>query len=231
VATNISLYEDVLSLVRKSSVGSFTPATFVKWINKSMKIVVDNKLAGMEINARYIDDLLPLHIQHKALTLITDYAVLPIDYLRKEAIHLDLSKTVSGVTSTVNDVKCVLLRENRRSSVLNSVYDSPSTRKSYYTLEKILLEAEGEELQQNVKIIRFFVPTGYAISAYISYYHNPTPISLVYDDGAFVEETLEWGDSMVNEIADKCSTLYIASINDPRTQISMALNQQTNNKL
>ena len=41
-------------------VGSLQPADFNIWINKAQRIVVDNKLASMDINTRHQDDLMPL---------------------------------------------------------------------------------------------------------------------------------------------------------------------------
>ena len=35
---------------------------------------------------------------------------------------------------------------------------------------------------------------------------------------------------MVNEIAQMCSLMYIASIGDPRVQTNMLIKQQTNSK-
>ena len=93
MATIEGLYKLVLVDVRKSKVGSLQPDDFNIWINKAQRIVVDNKLASMDINTRHQDDLMPLR---KKVVLTPEseqiYAALPTDYLRTDAISLTLTK-------------------------------------------------------------------------------------------------------------------------------------------
>lgn len=226
MATNISLYERVLTNIRKAGVGSVPPATFLIWVNKALLEVVDNKLASMDVNTRHQDDLLPIHVQNAALTLkvITppapavpvtmDYAELPVNYLRRSVVHLDLSK--DGVT--YENVRCVYLRDSRRSDVLASVYDRPSTRQSYFSFES----------NDDKPCIHFYRPTGYAIAASLSYYKQPTLITLTPSGNTFTVVTLPWNESMINEVVNTCTVQYLASITDPRVQAEMAIKQQSN---
>ena len=76
--TNIDLYKQCLASVRKQGVGTLTPETFVLWINRAQDIVVGNKLAGMDINARHRDDLAPLLELDKSVTIVDNVGSLPV---------------------------------------------------------------------------------------------------------------------------------------------------------
>ena len=217
MATNIDLYKRFLNEVRKSHVGSVPPESFLQWANKAVRIVVDNKLAMMEANTRHTDDLLPLHKVGVELAEITGLPPkpefeLPSDYLRTDSIHVKLTKD----NVSTDNVRCVFLRSNRVSSVLSSAYDAPSLRQCYFSYT----------LSGTKKAVHFFCPSGYTIKAFLTYYKEPALIT--YSE---TPTTLEWNDSMVNEIVDMACTRYLASIADQRVQTQVALKQQTNTNL
>lgn len=219
MATNITLYERVLTNIRKASVGSIPPDTFLIWVNKALLKVVNDKLASMDGNTRHQDDLLPIHVQNVPLTLkvvqsvTQDYAVLPTDYLRRSAVHLTLTK--SGVT--YDNVRCNYLRDSRRSDVMSSIYDKPTVRQSYFSFET-----------NDEPCIHFYCPSGYTIIAKLSYYKKPSLITLTPSGNTFTVVTLPWNESMINEIVDTCTIEYLANIADSRIQYEMALKQSNN---
>lgn len=214
MVTNIVLYKMFLSKVRKSKVGSVPPDDFLIWINKAQDIVVDNKLAAMGLNTRHEDDLLPLHINDALLTAIAGsagYFELPSDYLRKDSVYVNLTK----LTEVVTHVKCIPARANRISSILNSSYDAPTIDRCYFVYE----------VKEESNAIHFYCPSLYTIEAYMCYYRQPIPITYVHGE---TEVELTWNNSMINEIVDTASALYIAGIADSRLQSELTMKNQTN---
>lgn len=207
---NIELYKLCLSSVRKQGVGSLTPETFVDWVNRAQTIVVGNKLAGMDANHRHRDDLRPLLVTDERLTVTGDRAALPPGYLR----FMDISVSIE-VSNGVYAPECIYQSPSRKSKVLRNVYDRPSTRKVYYTID-----SEG---------IKFNIPAGASLEGEMSYYKEPQRI--VVDRNARVEQTLVWNENMINEIVESFTKLYMAHIGDSRLQHSLAVQQQTNNKV
>ena len=219
MATIEGLYKLVLVDVRKSKVGSLQPDDFNIWINKAQRIVVDNKLASMDINTRHQDDLMPLR-KKAVLTPVSNeiYAELPVDYLRTDAISLLL--TQSGVP--YNNVSCSYLSANRFTHIMRSHYDKPSLKLCYfnYGIETIA--------QKDKRVVYVYKPTEATITSInLHYYREPDPIEY---ESATAKNELIWNESMVNEIAQMCSLMYIASIGDPRVQTNMLIKQQTNSK-
>lgn len=207
---NIELYKLCLSSVRKQGVGSLTPETFVDWVNRAQTIVVGNKLAGMDANYRHRDDLRPLLVTDEPLEVTGDTAELPTGYLR----FMDISVSIK-VSNGIYAPECIYQSPSRKSKVQRNVYDRPSTRKVYYTID-----SEG---------IKFNIPAGASLSGEMSYYKEPQRI--VVDRDARVEHTLVWNENMINEIVESFTKLYMAHIGDSRLQHSLAVQQQTNNKV
>lgn len=207
---NIELYKLCLSSVRKQGVGTLTPETFVDWVNRAQTIVVGNKLAGMDANHRHRDDLRPLLVTDERLAVTGDTAPLPTGYLR----FMDISVSIV-VSNGIYAPECIYQSPSRKSKVLRNVYDRPSTRKVYYTID-----SEG---------IKFNIPAGASLSGEMSYYKEPQRI--VVDRDARVEQTLVWNENMINEIVESFTKLYMAHIGDSRLQHSLAVQQQTNNKV
>ena len=219
MATIEGLYKLVLVDVRKSKVGSLQPADFNIWINKAQRIVVDNKLASMDINTRHQDDLMPLR-KKAVLTPVSNeiYAELPVDHLRTDAISLLL--TQSGVP--YNNVSCSYLSANRFTHIMRSHYDKPSLKLCYfnYGIETIA--------QKDKRVVYVYKPTDATITSInLHYYCEPATIEYSTENK---DNVLIWNESMVNEIAQMCSLMYIASIGDPRVQTNMLIKQQTNSK-
>lgn len=208
---NIELYKLCLSSVRKQGVGTLTPETFVDWVNRAQTIVVGNKLAGMDANHRHRDDLRPLLVLDEALSIEGTSASLPTDYLR----FMDISVSIK-VSNKVYAPECIYQSPSRKSKVLRNVYDRPSTRKVYYTIES--------------DDIKFNLPAGATdLTGEMSYYKTPDKIEV--DRTATVEKTLVWNENMINEIVESFTRLYMAHIGDSRLQHSLAVQQQTNNNI
>lgn len=223
MATIEGLYKLVLVDVRKSKVGSLQPADFNIWINKAQRIVVDNKLASMDINTRHQDDLMPLH-KHQVLTPESGeiYAALPEDYLRTDA----LSVTLTQGDDEYKYVPCSYLSANRFAHIMRSHYDKPSLKLCYfnYGIETI----EQDNIEQDKRVVYVYKPTEAVLTELnLSYYCEPDTIE--YSTGN-ADNVLKWNESMVNEIAQMCSLMYIASIGDPRVQTNMLIKQQTISK-
>lgn len=219
MATIEGLYKLVLVDVRKSKVGSLQPADFNIWINKAQRIVVDNKLASMDINTRHQDDLMPLRKQ-EVLTPVSGkiYAELPVDYLRTDA----LSVTLTQDNEDYKYVSCSYLSANRFATIMRSHYDKPSLKLCYfnYGIETIA--------EQDKRVVYVYKPTEVVLTALnLSYYCEPATIEYSTENA---DNVLIWNESMVNEIAQMCSLMYIASIGDPRVQTNMLIKQQTNSK-
>ena len=219
MATIEGLYKLVLVDVRKSKVGSLQPDDFNIWINKAQRIVVDNKLASMDINTRHQDDLMPLH-KRKVLTPVSNeiYAELPVDYLRTDA----LSVTLTQGEEVYKYVSCSYLSANRFTHIMRSHYDKPSLKLCYfnYGIETIA--------QKDKRVVYVYKPTEAVLTALnLSYYCEPATIEYSTENA---NNVLIWNESMVNEIAQMCSLMYIASIGDPRVQTNMLIKQQTNSK-
>lgn len=208
---NIELYKLCLSSVRKQGVGTLTPETFVDWVNRAQTIVVGNKLAGMDANHRHRDDLRPLLVTDKPLDVTGTSASLPEGYLR----FMDISVSIV-VSNRIYAPECIYQSPSRKSKVLRNVYDRPSTRKVYYTIDS-----------ENIK---FNLPAGATdLSGEMSYYKTPEKITV--DRTATVEKTLVWNENMINEIVESFTRLYMAHIGDSRLQHSLAVQQQTNNNI
>ena len=219
MATIEGLYKLVLVDVRKSKVGSLQPADFNIWINKAQRIVVDNKLASMDINTRHQDDLMPLR-KKAVLTPVSEeiYAELPVDYLRTDAISLLL--TQSGVP--YNNVSCSYLSANRFTHIMRSHYDKPSLKLCYFNYGIETID------EQDKRVVYVYKPTDATITSInLHYYCEPATIEYSTENK---DNVLIWNESMVNEIAQMCSLMYIASIGDPRVQTNMLIKQQTNSK-
>lgn len=219
MATIEGLYKLVLVDVRKSKVGSLQPDDFNIWINKAQRIVVDNKLASMDINTRHQDDLMPLR-KKAVLTPVSNeiYAELPVDYLRTDA----LSATLTQGQEVYKYVSCSYLSANRFATIMRSHYDKPSLKLCYfnYGIETIA--------EQDKRVVYVYKPTEVVLTALnLSYYCEPATIEYSTENA---DNVLIWNESMVNEIAQMCSLMYIASIGDPRVQTNMLIKQQTNSK-
>ena len=219
MATIEGLYKLVLVDVRKSKVGSLQPDDFNIWINKAQRIVVDNKLASMDINTRHQDDLMPL--RKKAVLTPEEneiYAALPVDYLRTDALSVTLTQGVEEYKY----VSCSYLSANRFTHIMRSHYDKPSLKLCYfnYGIETIA--------QKDKRVVYVYKPTEAVLTALnLSYYCEPATIEYSTENK---DNVLIWNESMVNEIAQMCSLMYIASIGDPRVQTNMLIKQQTNSK-
>ena len=225
MATIEGLYKLVLVDVRKSKVGSLQPADFNIWINKAQRIVVDNKLASMDINTRHQDDLMPL--RKKAVLTPEEneiYAELPVDYLRTDALSVTLTQGVEEYKY----VSCSYLSANRFTHIMRSHYDKPSLKLCYfnYGIETFIEEENGEEKKEDKRVVYVYKPTDATITSInLHYYREPDPIEY---KSATAKNELIWNESMVNEIAQMCSLMYIASIGDPRVQTNMIIKHQTN---
>lgn len=229
MATIEELYKLVLVDVRKSKVGSLQPADFNIWINKAQRIVVDNKLAAMDVNTRHQDDLMPIHVSDETLTPEPGqiYAKLPTSYLRTDAVSVNLTKE----GQTYSNVPGSYVSANRKARLLNSIYDKPSIKQCYfnYGIETISEEEEETISEEEKKVVYVYAPTGYTLSGVnLAYYKDPDKITYSSETAG---DVLIWNESMVNEIAQMCSLMYIANIGDPRVQTNMLIKQQTNTNL
>jgi hypothetical protein len=105
---------------------------------------------------------------------------------------------------------------------MRSHYDKPSLKLCYfnYGIETIA--------QKDKRVVYVYKPTEAVLTALnLSYYCEPATIEYSTENK---DNVLIWNESMVNEIAQMCSLMYIASIGDPRVQTNMLIKQQTNSK-
>lgn len=209
--TNIDLYKQCLASVRKQGVGTLTPETFVIWVNRAQDIVVGNKLAGMDINARHRDDLNPLLEIGKTVVLSDNIGSLPADYRRMMNVAVTLT---SGAYEYTN-IPCDYLSPARRLKATRSAYQAPSTRRCYYTTYS--------NVSGNVLAIT--APVGFSITCKIDYYRNPAAIAV---GAQLTPVDLKWGNDVLNEIISQFTMLYLAHVGDQRLQSQMAVKQQTN---
>lgn len=209
--TNIDLYKQCLASVRKQGVGTLTPETFVLWINRAQDIVVGNKLAGMDINARHRDDLAPLLELDKDITIVENVGSLPSDYRRM----MNTSVTLTRGTYVYPSIPCDYLSPARRVKAKRSAYQAPSTRRCYYTIYS----------NEIGNVIAITAPIGYDITCKIDYYRNPIAITM---DNVVTPVNLKWGNDIINEIVSEFTLLYLAHVGDQRLQHSIAVKQQTN---
>jgi hypothetical protein len=173
----------------------------------------------MDINTRHQDDLMPLR-KKEVLTPEEDeiYAALPVDYLRTDALSVTLTQGVEEYKY----VSCSYLSANRFTHIMRSHYDKPSLKLCYfnYGIETIA--------QKDKRVVYVYKPTEAVLTALnLSYYCEPATIEYSTENK---DNVLIWNESMVNEIAQMCSLMYIASIGDPRVQTNMLIKQQTNSK-
>lgn len=208
--TNISIYKKVLTIVRKSGVGTLAPKEFVELINLAQMEVVNNKLALVGTGIRTNDDLLPLHdVQVVSMTKNGDTydGNLPNEFMRYTDVELTLTYNLVDYPH----VPCYLLHDNQRQTVLNSVYKRPSVRKCYFSFE--------------VGKMKLYLPSSATPSVKLSFYKKPVDIVI---DANVTSVNLVWNASMVNEIANRCAAMYIESIKDERFQ-SLNAEQSKNN--
>mgnify|MGYP007069467906 CR=1 FL=1 len=216
--TNIDLYKKVLTIVRKNGVGSLAPAEYLSWITMAQTAVVMAKLPFIDTNVRIKADLLPLYTT-APITLTPSGAgvyvgALPTDYLRMSGTALSLAKD----SVTVYNVKLSVLNDNRRNEVLGSVYDRPSTLKCYYGFTN--------ESGQKVKL---YVPDGHTPTFSMSYYKSPVAITNVGITDNGTAQELVWDDAMMDEMAQRCASMYIESVEGQRFQSLNAEQNKNNN--
>lgn len=216
--TNIDLYKKVLTLVRKNGVGTLSPAEYLSWVSMAQQAVVMAKLPLIDTNVRIKADLLPLY---KLSTIVLTpsgagayVGDLPQDYLRLSGLTMMLVKDAV----TVYNTRMLVMNDKEKNEVLGSVYARPSIRKCYYNL-----------INDGKNRIMLYVPDTFTPTLKMTYYCTPIPIT---NDGvinASAAQQLVWDDSMVDEIAQRCASMYIECIEGQRYQSLNAEQSKNNN--
>lgn len=207
------LYQEFLSNVNKRKVGTVLPEEFAMLFNLAVEEVYTNKLSVMDVNKKINTDL-NTFIDSQSGNMTVDitgayrcFTMTPSNAIRRV-------KSIRLLLDNKFNAKCVEIKANRRSSILDSVYDSPTVQKCYYELA-------------NGKIVAYVPKITNAVKAYIEYYKEVTPVT---DSTVISVGVCPYTSEMCTEIVNAASRLCIERNQDGRYQ-SFAVdlkNKQTN---
>jgi len=208
----VDMYKDFLTIVRKSRVGTVLPIEFTRFINLAQEEVISAKLQVMDLNKKFMDDLLPL----RKTSLLLDISLesshstryrtgtcnKPVDCRR-------ISRVVTLISSTI-EAKTNLIKSNEISSIVDGVFSKPTSRNCYYHLDNI----------SNIDKVRLFVPNIVFTSTYpkckLEYY--ATPVMITEANVVSLSDVCIFGKEVATEIINVSARMYLESIQDARYQ-------------
>jgi len=147
---HIDMYKDFLALVRKSRVGTVSPIEFTTFYNLATEEVISQMLEVMDLNKKFMNNLLPLRNTSAQLDITLDSALstryrtgvceTPNDCRRIARVTVIISSTVIAKTN--------LIKSNEVSEIVDGIFSKPTSKNCYYHLERI----------SNTDKVRLFVP-------------------------------------------------------------------------
>jgi hypothetical protein len=208
----IDMYKDFLTIVRKSRVGTVEPKEFTSFINLAQEEAISTRLQVMDLNKKFMDDLLPLRKTATAVAVTletatstryrTGLALTPTDCRR-------IARVVVNISSTI-EVKTNLIKSNEISSIVDGVFSKPTTKNCYYHLDRVT----------TVDHVRLFVPIMTYASLYpkckLEYYTTPTAITEV--NVVSSSETCVFNKEVCTDIVNIAARMYLESVQDARYQ-------------
>jgi len=209
----INLYKDFLSLVRKSRVGTVIPNEFALFFNLAQEEVISQMLSVMDLNKKFMNNLLPLRKVSNNLDITMDSAI-STRYLTGVANTPIDCRTISRVivrVSPTDIAKVNLIKSNELSSVVDGVFSKPTKKNCYYHLDRI----------ENTDKIRLFVANG-SVQTYLTVQY-PKCIVEYYTTPIVVTETDVVGSStcmfnkeVCTEIINTAVRMYLENVQDAR---------------
>lgn len=208
----IDLYKDFLTIVRKSRVGTVLPLEFSQYFNLGQEEVISQKLQVLDLNKKFMDDLLPLRKSTSDLdvslesTKSTRYksglVSIPNDCRR-------ISRVITIITSS-SEAKTNLIKSNEISSVVDVVFGKPTTRNCYYHLER----------DNNLDKVRLYLPYIVYASSFpkcrLEYYTTPTVVTDL--NVVSSSDLCVFNKEVCTEIINAASRMYLEGVQDARYQ-------------
>jgi hypothetical protein len=211
----IDMYKDFLTIVRKSRVGTVEPKEFTSFINLAQEEIVSQMLEVMDLNKKFMNNLLPLRNTSVQLDITLDSALstryrtgvctTPTDCRRIARITVIISSTVIAKTN--------LIKSNEVSEIVDGVFSKPTSKNCYYHLER----------DSTTDKVRLFVPNmiyGSTPIEYpkciLEYYTTPTAITEV--NVVSSSETCVFNKEVCTEIVNIAARMYLESVQDARYQ-------------
>ena len=202
-----SLYKDFLSEVQKHRVGSIVPSEFAILFNQAQEEVVTNKLAAIELNKKITDDLIPLISSVKGSSMTEFVGDLMKCFTFERPVTCRRISKITITLNSTNNAKCILLKGNMETEMLNSVYGKPSIRQTYYKFDNI----------NNKVVIKVYVPIlTTSVKIYLDYYSNPEPVT----EQIVISDTVEckFSKEMCTEIINVAARMCLERNQDARNQ-------------
>ena len=214
---HIDMYKDFLALVRKSRVGTVSPIEFTTFYNLATEEVISQMLEVMDLNKKFMNNLLPLRNTSAQLDIALDSALstryrtgvctTPTDCRRIARITVIISSTVIAKTN--------LIKSNEVSEIVDGIFSKPTTKNCYYHLERV----------SNTDKLRLFVPNmiyGSTPIAYpkciVEYYSSPAIIAVAdvtVDDNTKVSV---FNKETCTMIINSAARMYLENVQDARYQ-------------
>lgn len=210
------MYREAIAICQKHRVGTIVPEQFYILWNQAQEKIVAQKIQVMEVNKKAYDDLLPLKEQFKNVpfTLASDGYAYRIASYEFDVPYRRILKVSVKLSADTAPVKCVLLKANEATDILNGVYSAPTIHQCYYSIEL-----------DGTTFIRVYVPTATTVvTGHIEYYVEPTLVTAT----DVVDTALEsvFNKEMCDEIIRMAALMYIERVQDPRYQTYINSQQQ-----
>lgn len=209
----IDLYKDFLALVRKSRVGTVIPKEFTLFFNLAQEEVISHILSVMDLNKKFMNDLLPLRKVSSVLDITMDSAI-STRYLTGVANTPTDCRTISRVivrVSPTDSAKVNLIHSNELSSVVDGVFSKPTKKNCYYHLDRI----------SDTDKIRLFVANG-SVQVYtgiqypkciVEYYTTPI---VVMEADVVGSSTCMFNKEVCTDIINTAVRMYLENVQDAR---------------
>ena len=212
---HIDMYKDFLALVRKSRVGTVSPIEFTTFYNLATEEVISQMLEVMDLNKKFMNNLLPLRNTSAQLDIALDPALstryrtgvctTPTDCRRIARITVIISSTVIAKTN--------LIKSNEVSEIVDGIFSKPTSKNCYYHLERA----------STTDKIRLFVPNmiyGTTPIAYpkciLEYYITPTVVTEANVISS--SDTCMFNKETCTMIINSAARMYLENVQDARYQ-------------
>lgn len=212
---HIDMYKDFLALVRKSRVGTVSPIEFTTFYNLATEEVISQMLEVMDLNKKFMNNLLPLRNTSGQLDITLDSALstryrtgvctTPTDCRRIARITVIISSTIIAKTN--------LIKSNEVSEIVDGIFSKPTSKNCYYHLERA----------STTDKVRLFVPNMIYGSSPISYpkcilEYYITPTVVTEANVISSSETCMFNKETCTMIINAAVRMYLENVQDARYQ-------------
>ena len=200
------MYREFVAICQKQRVGTVIPSQFAILWNQAQEEEVANMLKVMEVNKDIYDSLMPLKriASNQVFTVTTNTFGLRVATFTPANPVRRILKLSVRLNGSGYPVKCVLIKSNESTDILNGVFSRPSQHQCYYSKDNNANDT-----------VTVYVPTATTtVNGYLEYYVEPPLVATATVTSTTLESV--FNKEVCSKIIQIAARMYIERVQDAR---------------